>query len=165
MTRHSSLKELPAALQTLEAEPIFVLRLSVKPIIVVGETPAANRRIGVVVSGSVEGEKISASVLEGSNDLLAVRSDGSTTLDARLILKTDDDVHISMTYYGIRQMSDEVKKRMDEGQEVDPASYYFRIAPIFEAPQGKYQWLNNILAVGVGHRLSTGPVYSVFEIK
>jgi hypothetical protein len=47
---------------------------------------------------------------------------------------------------------------------VDPASYYFRINSMFEAPAGRYEWLNGILAIGLGHRFAYGPVYSVFEV-
>ncbi|QGZ65285.1 DUF3237 domain-containing protein [Paraburkholderia acidisoli] len=158
------MQDLPAALQSLEAAPLFVIQLAVKPPVVVGQTAGPDRRIGVVGSGAFKGERIAGAVLEGSSDLLAIRSDGSTTLDARLILQTDDGVPILMTYRGIRHMSDEVKARMEQGGDVDPASYYFRIAPSFEAPRSKYEWLNRVIAVGVGHRLGSGPVYSVFEI-
>ncbi len=44
------------------------------------------------------------------------------------------------------------------------ASYYFRIAPRFETGSDKYGWLNRSLAVGIGCRLPTGPVYDVYEI-
>ncbi len=47
---------------------------------------------------------------------------------------------------------------------VDPESYYFRIKPIFETASEKYAWLNNILAIGAGHRFADGPVYSLFEV-
>jgi Protein of unknown function (DUF3237) len=36
--------------------------------------------------------------------------------------------------------------------------------PMFETSSAKYDWINRILAIGVGHRLPDGPVYSVFEI-
>ena len=45
---------------------------------------------------------------------------------------------------------------------VDPASYYFRINPLFETAAEKYDWINRIIAIG--HRLAGGPVYSVFEV-
>jgi len=57
-----------------------------------------------------------------------------------------------------------VIQRLEKGEEVDPASYYFRINPIFETPAGKYEWLNRVIAVGTGHRFAYGPVYSVFEV-
>ena len=50
------------------------------------------------------------------------------------------------------------------GEQVNPASYYFRVAAFFETASGKYGWINNRVAVGLGHRLPTGPIYQVFEI-
>jgi hypothetical protein len=32
---------------------------------------------------------------------------------------------------------------------------------MFEALAGKYEWLNRVMAIGVGHRFACGPVYSV----
>jgi hypothetical protein len=81
-----------------------------------------------------------------------------------VVLKADDDALIAMTYRGIRQGPADVIKRMEGGQEVPPDAYYFRIAPTFETASPKYGWLNQILAIGVGHRLPDGPVYSVFEV-
>jgi hypothetical protein len=46
----------------------------------------------------------------------------------------------------------------------DPTSYYFRMNPIFETSSTKYDWMNRIIAAGVGHRLPDGPLYSIFEI-
>ena len=80
------------------------------------------------------------------------------------LVQTDDGTNILMSYRGIRHGAADVIQRLEKGEEVDPADYYFRINPIFEAPAGKYEWLNRSLAIGVGHRFSYGPVYSVFEI-
>ena len=54
--------------------------------------------------------------------------------------------------------------RLSKGEAVDPAEYYFRISPLFETAAPQYAWLNNLLAVGTGHRLPDGPVYSLFEV-
>jgi hypothetical protein len=156
--------ELPAPLRSVQTRPLFVMRLDVKPIVIVGDTPGSFRRIGIVPSGTFAGERLSGKVLDGGSDWQAVRSDGSTTLDVRLILQTDDGAHITMAYRGVRHGAADVMQRLEKGEEVDPASYYFRIAPIFEAPAGKYEWLNRVIAVGVGHRFAYGPVYSVFEV-
>jgi hypothetical protein len=107
---------------------------------------------------------VSGKVLDGGSDWQTVRSDESIVLDVRLILRTDDDTNITMSYRGIRNGATEVIRRVEKGEEVDPASYYFRINPMFEAPAGKYAWLNQVIAIGVGHRFGYGPVYSVFEI-
>jgi hypothetical protein len=156
--------ELPPALQHIQTRPLFVMRLDVKPIVVVGDTPGASRRVGIVPSGTFVGERLRGKVLDGASDWQTVRSDGSTTLDVRLILQTDDDVNITMAYRGLRHGAAEVMQRLQKGEEVDPADYYFRITPIFEAPAGKYEWLNRVMAVGTGHRFPGGPVYSVFEV-
>ncbi|MGH8782402.1 DUF3237 domain-containing protein [Paraburkholderia sp.] len=157
-------EDLPPVLQSVQTQPLFVMRLDVKPIVVVGETPGLFRRVGIVPSGTFAGTRLSGTVLDGSSDWQTVRSDGSTTLDVRLVLKTDDGVAIGMTYRGLRHGPADVIHRLEKGEAVDPASYYFRISPLFEAPAGRYDWLNRVLAVGTGHRFADGPVYSVFEV-
>ncbi len=155
---------LPAGLQRVDTRPLLVMRLDVKPIIVVGPTPAAVRRLGIVPGGVFEGARLSGEVLEGGNDWQAVRADGATDLDVRLVLRTTDDALIGMTYRGLRHGPPEVVGRIDRGEEVDPASYYFRISARFETAAPRYDWLNRVLAIGIGHRLATGPVYSLFEV-
>ena len=156
--------DLPEVLRTVRTRPLFVMHLNVRPLVVVGATPGVNRRIGLVPGGSFEGERLSGQVLDGGSDWQAIRSDGGTTLDVRLVLKTHDDAMIAMTYLGVRHGPADVISRMERGETVDPASYYFRITPMFETAAGAYDWLNRILAVGIGHRPPDGPVYSVFEV-
>ncbi len=155
---------LPAALREIRTRPLFVMRLDVLPIQVVGATPGINRRVGVVPSGTFEGERLSGTVLDGGTDWQAVRSDGSVALDVRLVLKTQDDALIAMSYRGLRHGPPEIMARLARGEAVDPADYYFRIAPMFETAAAQYAWLNNVQAIGTGHRAVSGPIYSVFEV-
>jgi Protein of unknown function (DUF3237) len=154
---------LPETLQAVRATPLFVMRLAVKPLQIVGETPATLRRIGVF-GGSFEGGRLSGVVLEGASDWQGVHRDGATALDVRMILKTHDDALIGMTYRGMRHGPADVIKRLEQGETVDPASYYFRTSGFFETSAPQYDWLNRIITVGIGQRLAGGPVYSVFEI-
>jgi hypothetical protein len=154
---------LPDALKSVRFRRLFVMHLEVRTLLV-GPTPGGNRRIGLVSGGSFEGERLSGVVTDGGNDWQALRADASTTLDVRLVLKTHDDAIIAMSYRGLRWGPTEVIRRMEHGEEVDPASYYFRINPMFETAAANYDWLNRILAIGIGHRRSDGPVYSVFEV-
>lgn len=156
--------ELPPVMQAIRTRPLFVIRLDVKPIVTIGQAPDAVRRIGIVPSGRFEGDRLSGVVLDGSNDWQTVRGQTGTTHDVRLALRTDDGVNLLMSYRGIRQGPADVIQRLEKGEVVDPDSYYFRINPMFEAPAGRYAWLNGILAIGVGHRFAHGPVYSVFEV-
>jgi hypothetical protein len=155
---------LPEALKSVRTRPLFVMRLDVRKLQIVGATPGSFRRIGVVPGGSFEGERLSGDVLDGGSDWQTVRSDGATTLNVRLVLKTADDALIGMTYQGLRHGPPEIIERIEKGEAVDPASYYFRINPLFETSAPKYDWLNRIVAIGVGHRQSAGPIYSVFEV-
>jgi hypothetical protein len=155
---------LPQVLKEVRTRPLFVMHLKVRPLVVVGVTPGVNRRIGLVFGGTFEGERLSGEVLDGGSDWQAVRADGSTTLDVRLVLKTKDDATIAMTYRGVRHGPPDIITRIERGGDVDPASYYFRISPMFETAAAPYDWLNRILAVGIGHRQPDGPVYSVFEM-
>src|SRR5262245_14065813 len=156
--------DLPEALRSVRTRPLFVMRLDVRKLQIVGATPGGVRRVGVVPGGSFEGERLSGEVLEGGSDWQTVRGDGATTLNVRLILKTTDDALIGMTYQGLRHGPPEVMARIEKGEAVDPASYYFRINPLFETAAAPYVWINRVVAVGIGHRRADGPIYSVFEV-
>jgi hypothetical protein len=157
-------EDLPEALLQVRTRPLFTMRLTVGEMLAVGETPAANRRIGLITGGRFEGERLSGEVLGGGSDWQALRPDGATQLDVRLHLKTDDGALIVMRYQGLRHGPAEVMRRLAAGEAVDPADYYFRINPMFETASEPYGWLNRILAIGTGHRLADGPVYNLFEV-
>jgi uncharacterized protein DUF3237 len=161
--RTSLLENLPDALVGVKTRPLFVMRLSSR-MQIVGPTPGYMRRVGAVSGGAFEGERLSGEVLDSGNDWQTVRSDSAVTLDVRLVLKTDDEAMIGMSYRGIRHGSPDILARIDRGETVDPATYYFRIASFFEAAAPKYDWLNRLIAVGIGHRTAEGPIYSLFEL-
>ena len=160
----TDLNDLPEFMKNVRTKPMFAMRLDVRPLLIVGATPGAYRRVGVVTGGSFEGERLSGAVLDGSSDWQTVRNDNSTTLNVRLVLKTEDGALIGMTYQGLRHGPADIIARIEKGEVVDPASYYFRINPLFETEAAKYDWINRVIAVGIGHRFADGPVYSVFEV-
>ena len=156
-------ENLPESLKSVKTRPLFVLREDVPPLHVVGQTPNAFRRIGVIVGGAFEGERLSGEVVTG-NDWQSVRTDSCIKLDVRLVLKTTDGALIVMTYQCLRAGSPDVMQRLDKGESVDPTTYYFRMNPMFETSHPKYDWINRIIAVGVGDRPPAGPIYSIFEV-
>jgi hypothetical protein len=155
---------LPASPAALETRPLFVMRLNVRPVLDLGSTPAIHRRIGIVPSGRFEGDRVSGTVLEGGSDWQTLGADGSVLLDVRLVLRTDDGAMIAMTYRGVRAGPADILARLDRGEPVAPSDYYFRIGALFETSDARYGWLNRLVAAGTGHRLPTGPVYTLFEI-
>ena len=78
-------------------------------------------------------------------------TDGSSVLDVRLVLQTDDAQKIYVTWRGISYTP-------------PGRTQYARSAPVFETGAAKYIWLNNIVSVGV-HRPMPGKVaYRIYRI-
>jgi hypothetical protein len=144
--------------------PLMTLTLAVAGMQPVGATPNGSRRVGLVAGGKFEGPKLKGTVLPGGTDWILGRPDGSTTLDVRIILETDDGAAIAMTYRGMRHGPAAVMERVNAGQFVDPSEYYFRTSVAFETAAPKYDWLNRIIAVGTGSRPPEGPIYEIFEV-
>jgi hypothetical protein len=156
---------LPREMTELRSRPLFALLLEVQPALAIGKTPGVDRRVGIITGGRFEGEKLRGRVLSGGSDWQSVRpGDGAWTLDVRIVLQTDDEQLIGMTYRGLRHGPQAVLDRIARGEEVNPLDYYLRASPFFETASERYGWLNNMVAVAMGHRLREGPVYQVFEI-
>jgi hypothetical protein len=143
---------------------LLTLTLAVNAMQAIGATPNGTRRIGLVAGGSFEGPKLRGIVLPGGADWIIDRPDGSTTLDVRLVLQTDDKATIGLTYRGMRHGPAAVMERVNKGEYVDPSEYYFRTAVAFETAAPRYDWLNRIIAVGTGRRPPEGPIYDIFEV-
>ena len=117
-----------------------------------------------MTGGSFEGPKLRGTVEPGGSDWILARPDGALLLDVRLSLKTDDGALIGMTYRGYRHGPPAVIERLNRGEAVDASEYYFRTVPLFETAAAKYDWLNRIVSIGLGHRPPEGPIYRVFEV-
>ena len=155
---------LPAALQSVALHPLFVLELSVDAPQAIGGSGADQRRVGPIASGRFEGRGLRGHILPGGSDWQTVTGDGVTHLDARIVLETDAGERIGMTYSGIRHGPPEVMARLAQGEAIDPAEYYFRITATFSTGSPGLEWLNQVIALGTGHRLPSGPIYNLFEV-
>ena len=149
----------------LASRPLFEMRLNVPEVADLGDTPSGRRRVATVAGGRFEGERLKGEVVAApGGDWMLLRGDGALVLDVRLSLRTDDGELVYMAYRGLRHGPPEVMARLGAGESVDPKSYYFRITPVFETASAKYGWLNRIVAVGVGRREASGPIYEVYEV-
>jgi hypothetical protein len=157
--------KLPDTFKNIQTRLMFVMRLEVKPPLAIGPvSPEGYRRIGVIPGGSFEGDRFSGKVLDGGSDWQTVRHDGAVILNVRLVLRTNDDALICMTYSGVRHGPPDIIAKIDRGEVVDPASYYFRVNPVFQTAAPQYDWVNRVVGIGVGHRFADGPIYSIFEL-
>ena len=149
----------------LKSEFLFEIELTVGAAQDAGDTPYGMRRIVAVSGGHFAGPKLRGTVEPApGGDWLLQRADGAFELDVRVTLRTDDDALIYMRYRGIRAAPPAVAARLAAGETVDPSEYYFRTTPTFETASEKYGWLNRVVAVGVGDRRPSGPLYRVFGI-
>ena len=129
-----------------------------------GQTPGGHRRVVHVTGGTFEGPRLRGTVLPGGGDWLVGRADGSRRLDVRITLRTDDGALIYAHYPGVFHAPADVLERIQSGANVDDAEYYFRVAPMFDTGSPKYDWLNRIVATGIGRRTRTQVAYSVYTI-
>ena len=152
-------------MSSLQSRPLFEISIDLHPIQEIGSTPAGHRRVIPVAGGHFNGERINGIVLpHAGSDLLLMRADGSFQQDVRLVLRTDDGALILMTYRGVRHSPPEVSRRIARGEAVPRTDYYLRIAPSFETAAPGYEWLNTIVAIGVGERRPNGAAYEVYEV-
>lgn len=150
----------------ISLKPAFEIALTVKtPVLSLGKTPYGTRLIAEVTGGIVSGPLLQGKVHAGGGDWLLLREDGVMQLDVRLTIEASDGGLIYTTYRGLRHGPKEVMDRMAAGEEVDPASYYFRMAPVFETSAANHDWLNRNLFIATGSRKAEGPVYQVSVVE
>lgn len=128
-------------------------------------TPLGVRRIMYFKRGAFSGPGLKGRILPGGGDWVLQRGDGVAELDIRLTLHTDEDELIYVASAGIFDISQQGRQRILNGEEVDPASYYFRTTLAFETGAERYRWLNRMVAVGVGRRTPVGMATDVFAIR
>jgi hypothetical protein len=130
-----------------------------------GVTLLGERRVVPILSGEVTGKRLRGEILPGGADWQVVCADGTALLEARYTVRTDDGALVYVRNLGIRHGPREVLERMQRGEAVDPAEYYFRSTPRFEAGDERYAWLNRIVAVGSGVRLASEVLLDVYAVS
>lgn len=155
----------------VEAEFLFEARVQLElPPMEVGDTPSGNIRIFYVKGGTFEGPELKGTVLPGGADWVTVRPDGSSHLDVRFCLRTDDGALLYLHWVGRFYVEDEsnLEYAFDLDKPDDPAGadrYYFRACPEFETSDERYAWLNRVVAVTKSRTGDGGVVHRVFQIK
>jgi hypothetical protein len=143
---------------------LTTLEVVVAPPQKVGVVPHGTRAIAPITSGTFDGPRLRGKVLAGGGDWTLLRADGVLELDLRLTLQTDDGALIHMASFGLRYGPADVIAALGRGEIVDASRYYFRTAPRFETSAPQYAFLNRLLAIAVGDRRPSGPIYSIFEV-
>jgi hypothetical protein len=115
---------------------VFEETAELAPAVVVGQTPLGRRQAIPITGGSFAGPGIHGRILPGGADDQLVRADGGVVVDADYFLQTDDGVVIHVHNVGT------IIPPRAAGE-----TGYLWAAPKFDAPSGKYGWLNDAIFV------------------
>jgi hypothetical protein len=122
-----------------QLEFVYEAAVGIAPLEDVGEVNSGRQRIIPITGGSFEGPNIRGKVIPGAADWNLVRNDGVTVVSASYFLRTEDGVYIKILNQG-------VNPALPPGA---PPSLRPRFTiPTFEAPKGRYDWLNKSVFVG-----------------
>jgi hypothetical protein len=119
-----------------ELEFVFEELVTLDAAIRVGETPLGTRTIIPITGGTFEGPEIAGTIIPGGWDWQLLRADGCTELVADYMIRTDDGVIINVINEGV----------VCPPRDGEPSPV--RTHPKFEAPIGKYDWLNRGTFIG-----------------
>ena len=107
-------------------EEVVLLAADVK----VGKTPFGNRNIVPIIGGTFEGPSIKGTIIPGGWDW-QLGAEGCFRLEANYMLRTDDGVVIN------------ILNRASACQQPGQPPARLITSPSFEAPIGRYGWLND----------------------
>ncbi len=131
----------PVLTQTAAPSPpqmrfVFEERVTLADDVHVGETPIGKRNIVPITGGTFEGPRLRGKIMPGGWDWQLVNASGCFDLHADYMIQTDDSVIIHVVNQGM----------------VCPNSMgkpdALLTTPSFEAPKGKYDWLNGGAYIG-----------------
>ena len=116
-----------------------------------GAAPLGERRVVPITGGTFEGPLLRGDVLGGADWQIA-RRDGVIELDARYALREARGGLVQVVSQGFRHGPPEILARLAAGEDVDPASYFFRTFMRFETGAAELAFLNRTMAVATARR-------------
>ena len=102
----------------------------------VGETPMGKRNIVPITGGTFYGPGLKGRILPGGWDWQLLNASGCSSISADYMIETDDGVIIHVVNGGTLCPNSQGTKETR------------LTTPVFEAPKGKYDWLNGGAYVG-----------------
>jgi len=151
---------------TPELEFVFKVHLNLGDRMKLGPIPTGGDRGFVAVTGGeIEGPRLNGRVVpESGGDWPNIRPDGVVAFNAHYMLEASDGTLIYIRNKGFRHAPPETAKRMESLEPVDPSDYYFRVAPVFEAPVGPHDWLNRTVFIGTADRRKGYTIFYYYAV-
>jgi Protein of unknown function (DUF3237) len=151
-------RKAPPSIQT---EYLMTLEAQIDPPQAVGQRVVVN-----VPGGAVHGPKINGTIIPPGGDWVTPMPDGTLRLDVRLTIKTDDGELILVEYNGVVALTKDGGERFNKGEPISSQDAYFITAPRFTTASKKYEWLNQMQAVGkmVSVQAAKTVKYDIFAV-
>jgi hypothetical protein len=144
-------------------EPAFTVDARLGPLEDHGVTRAGHRRVIPVAGGRVSGV-LDAEILPGGADWQLVRPDGGIEIDTRYSARTSAGEHVHFRTSGVRSGPPAVLAALLRGEDVDPASYYFRVAVYLETSAPRLAFLERSLFVASAVRGADSVSYVAYRV-
>jgi hypothetical protein len=139
----ASTAEPPPGARLPQLQFVYECDATLSPAVELGKTVEGQRRIIPITGGTVRGPKIRAELLHGGWDWNLSRNDGAGSVEAAYYMKTDDSVLIRIVNKGVGGGGSSPPATSANGER-----FFMFTTPSFEAPMGKYDWLNRSVFVG-----------------
>ena len=115
---------------------VFEEQVTLAADIPVGDTPIGKRNIVHITGGTFEGPGLTGKIMPGGWDWQLTHPSGCFDLHADYMIQTDDGAIIHVVNAGMVCPNSSGKRDA------------LLTSPVFEAPKGKYDWLNGGVYVG-----------------
>ena len=144
-------------------EPAFTVDARLGPLEDHGTTRAGHRRVVPIAGGRVVG-LFDAEILPGGADWQVVRPDGTVEIDTRYSARTPADEYVHFRTSGVRSGPPPVLAALLRGEDVDPASYYFRVAVYLETSAPRLDFLERSIFVASAVRGADSVAYTAYRV-
>jgi len=144
-------------------EPAFTVDARLGPLEDHGVTRAGHRRVVPIAGGRVVG-LFDAEILPGGADWQVVRPDGTVEIDTRYSARTPAGEYVHFRTSGVRSGPPDVLAALLRGEDVDPASYYFRVAVYLETSAPRLDFLERSIFVASAVRGADSVTYTAYRV-
>lgn len=129
-------------------------------------SPLGERVCWQVVSATLRGPRINASLAMPGMDWMRLGIDGVRRPDLRAQLTTDDGELILFRYdVAVIRSTGAFLAALASGESTGFAEQYMRIAPCFEVGTGRYAWLGESVFVGRGRLTGRRAIeYEIYRV-
>jgi Protein of unknown function (DUF3237) len=147
-----------------QLEYLMSISAEVGELMSMGPAPLGERRVVTITGGTFAGPLLHGDIVGGADWQIA-RRDGVLELDARYALREARGGLVQVVSQGFRHGPPEVLARLARGEDVDPASYFFRTFMRFETGAAELAFLNRTMALATARRQARRVELQCFGVR